>query len=59
MNEAQLCRHRLENLQGSVTSEDILFGDEVIAKKGETIGREHIVMVQDHHRAADGGPASI
>ena len=47
MNEAQLVQTRLENLQGSVTSKDILFRNEVIAKKGETIGREHIVMVQD------------
>ena len=47
MKEAQIIQTRLENLQGSVTDEDITFGDEVVASAGETVGREHIIMVQD------------
>ena len=47
MKEAQMVQTRLENLQGSVTKEDIVFVDELVAKKGETVGREHIVLVQD------------
>ena len=34
MKEAQIVQTRLENLQGSVTKEDITFGDEVIASEG-------------------------
>ena len=47
MKEAQLIQTRFENLQGSQTKEDITFGDEVVANAGESVGREHIVMVQD------------
>ncbi len=47
MKEAQTVQTRLENLQGSVTKEEITSGDEVVAGAGETVGREHIVLVQD------------
>jgi DNA-directed RNA polymerase subunit beta' len=47
INEAQTIQRRLENLQGSVASEAISLGAEVIAEAGETIGLEHISVVQD------------
>ena len=47
MREAQFTEQRLENLQGSAASEDISLGEQLIAKKGETVGREHIVLVQE------------
>jgi DNA-directed RNA polymerase subunit beta' len=47
INEAQATQRRLENLQGSSTSEQITLGEEVIAESGETIGLEHISVVQD------------
>ncbi len=47
INEAQAVQRRLENLQGSVASEQILLGEEVLAESGETIGKEHISLVQD------------
>lgn len=47
VNEAQSVERRLENLKGSAASEDIALGDTVIVKKGETVGREHSVLVQE------------
>jgi DNA-directed RNA polymerase subunit beta' len=47
INEAQATQRRLENLHGSSTSEQIMLGEEVIAESGETIGLEHISVVQD------------
>jgi DNA-directed RNA polymerase subunit beta' len=47
VNEAQAIQQRLDNLQGSTTSEQITLGDDVIAEAGETIGLEHITVVQD------------
>ncbi len=47
MKQAQSVQTRIENLQGSITPEDIKIGDEVIASAGESIGREHIVLIQD------------
>ncbi len=47
VREAKLVEQRLDNLKGSEAPETIKLGDKVIAKKGETIGREHIVMVQE------------
>ncbi len=47
INEAQATQRRLENLQGSSTPEQIMLGDEVIAEADETIGLEHISIVQD------------
>jgi DNA-directed RNA polymerase subunit beta' len=44
---AQLIEKRLENLMGETAPEKIVLGDVVIAKKGQTIGREHIVLVQE------------
>jgi DNA-directed RNA polymerase subunit beta' len=38
---------RLGNMQGSAATENVSLGDQLIAKKGETIGREHIVLVQE------------
>ncbi len=47
VNEAQAIERRLENLKGSAASEDIVLGDTVIVKEGETVGREHTVLVQE------------
>jgi DNA-directed RNA polymerase subunit beta' len=47
VSEAQSVERRLENLKGSVASEDILLGDAVIVKADETVGREHTVLVQE------------
>ncbi len=47
IKEAQGIQRRLENLQKSTTDVQILFGGEVIAETGETIGLEHIAVVQD------------
>jgi DNA-directed RNA polymerase subunit beta' len=47
VSEAQAVEQRLENLMGDDVTEQITLGDIVIAEKGETIGREHIVLVQE------------
>ena len=47
VREAKVMEKRLENLMDSKASENIVLGDETIAKKGEVIGREHVVMVQE------------
>ncbi|MFZ1399158.1 MAG: hypothetical protein WAS33_19785, partial [Candidatus Promineifilaceae bacterium] len=47
VTEAQAVERRLENLKGSAASEDIALGETVIVKKGETVGREHSVLVQE------------
>ncbi len=47
VRDAQVTEQRLDNLMDSEAGEDILLGDTVIAKKGDVIGREHIVLVQE------------
>ncbi|PID84719.1 MAG: DNA-directed RNA polymerase subunit beta' [Chloroflexi bacterium] len=47
VRDAKTTEQRLENLLDAKASEDIVLGDEVIAKEGELIGREHIVLVQE------------
>jgi DNA-directed RNA polymerase subunit beta' len=47
MREAQLVEQRLGNMQGSAATAEVVLGDHLIAKKGEAIGREHIVLVQE------------
>jgi DNA-directed RNA polymerase subunit beta' len=47
VRKAQLIEKRLENTMGEAAGEKIALGDVTIAKKGETIGREHIVLVQE------------
>ena len=47
VRKAQLIEKRLENTMGEAAGEKIALGDITIAKKGETIGREHIVLVQE------------
>jgi DNA-directed RNA polymerase subunit beta' len=47
VTEAQSVERRLENLKGSAASEDIVLAETVIVKKGETVGREHSVLVQE------------
>lgn len=47
VKEAKTIEQRLENLQDSAASKDIVLGDRVIVKKKETVGREHIVMIQE------------
>ncbi|MEJ2747829.1 MAG: DNA-directed RNA polymerase subunit beta', partial [Anaerolineae bacterium] len=47
VREAKSIEQRLENLSGSPASEDIALGGKTIVKKGETVGREHVVIVQE------------
>ena len=47
VREAKAIEQRLENLQGTVTPEEIVLGDTVIAEADETIGRQHTVIVQE------------
>ncbi len=47
VSAAQAVEKRLENLMGEAATEKIVLDDTVIAKKGDTIGREHIVLVQE------------
>ncbi len=47
VSEAQVAEQHLENLMGDEVAEQISLGDIVVAEKGETIGREHIVLVQE------------
>ncbi len=47
VRDAKVMEKRLENLLDTKASENIVLGDETIAKKGEVIGREHLVMVQE------------
>lgn len=47
VSEAQLVEKRLDNLLNEETSETITLGDVIIAEKGDKIGREHIVLVQE------------
>ena len=47
VREAKTIEQRLENLSGSSASENILLGEKTIIKKGETVGREHTVIVQE------------
>ncbi|MCP4361294.1 MAG: DNA-directed RNA polymerase subunit beta' [Chloroflexi bacterium] len=47
VREAKSVEQRLENLKDNEASEDIILGETVIAKAGESIGREHSVMVQE------------
>ncbi|MCC6601732.1 MAG: DNA-directed RNA polymerase subunit beta' [Anaerolineae bacterium] len=47
VKEAQSVERRLENLKGSAASDDIILGGTIIVKAGETVGREHSVLVQE------------
>ena len=47
VREAKSIEQRLENLSGSSANEDIVLGEKTIIKKGETVGREHTVIVQE------------
>lgn len=47
VQEAKVIEQRLENLTDQATSEDIKLGDSVIMSAGETVGKEHTVMVQE------------
>ncbi|MBK8906116.1 MAG: DNA-directed RNA polymerase subunit beta' [Anaerolineaceae bacterium] len=47
VKEAQSVERRLDNLKGSAASEDIILGGTIIVKSGETVGREHSVLVQE------------
>ena len=47
VRDAKAIEQRLNNLQDSTASEDIVLGDIVIVNSGETVGREHIVRVQE------------
>ncbi|MCA9970101.1 MAG: DNA-directed RNA polymerase subunit beta' [Anaerolineales bacterium] len=45
--EAKQMEQRLANLEGTVAAAELKLGGHVIAKAGETIGREHVVLVQE------------
>ncbi|MDX1664588.1 MAG: hypothetical protein R3272_12400, partial [Candidatus Promineifilaceae bacterium] len=47
VQEARTTEQRLNNLQGSEAQDDIRLGDELIVAEGETVGREHVVRVQE------------
>ncbi|HMT21008.1 MAG TPA: DNA-directed RNA polymerase subunit beta', partial [Promineifilum sp.] len=47
VQEAKSIEQRLTNLKGSAVSEDIILSGELIVQKGEKVGREHIVQVQE------------
>ncbi len=47
VREAKVMEQRLENLLGTAVSDEIKLGGAVIAKKGVSIGREHMAMVQE------------
>ncbi len=47
VREAKAVEQRMENLQGSAASSDIKIGDITIVPKGEVVGREHTVVVQE------------
>jgi DNA-directed RNA polymerase subunit beta' len=47
VREAKAIEQRLENLSGSAADEDIVLGEKTIINKGETVGKEHIVIVQE------------
>jgi DNA-directed RNA polymerase subunit beta' len=47
VQEARHAEQRLTNLSGSAATEDIILAGEVIAQKGEKVGREHLVLVQE------------
>jgi len=47
VREAKMMEQRLENMKKSAAPDDITLDGEMIAQKGETIGREHAVLVQE------------
>ncbi len=47
VQEAKVIEQRLTNLKNSAASEDIILSGELIVQKGEKVGREHIVQVQE------------
>ncbi|MFS8085707.1 MAG: DNA-directed RNA polymerase subunit beta', partial [Acidobacteriota bacterium] len=47
VQEAKVIEQRLTNLKNSVASEDIILSGELLVQKGEKVGREHIVQVQE------------
>ncbi|MDT8306964.1 MAG: DNA-directed RNA polymerase subunit beta', partial [Anaerolineae bacterium] len=47
VQDAKSVEQRLSNLQGKEAPEDIDLGDTRIVAKGDTVGREHVVMVQE------------
>lgn len=47
VQEARTTEQRLANLTGQAAASDIRLGDRVVLTAGETVGREHIVLVQE------------
>ena len=47
VQEAKHIEQRLTNLKGSSASEDIILAGELIVQKGEAVGREHTVLVNE------------
>ena len=47
VREAKMMEQRLENMKKNPATEDFLLDGEIIVQKGETIGREHAVLVQE------------
>ena len=47
VREAKIIEQRLANLRGKESPEDVLLDGEFVAQKGEVVGREHVVMVQE------------
>jgi len=47
VNDAQGLEKRLENMMGEAAAEELKLGEKAIVGKGEKVGREHIVLVQE------------
>jgi DNA-directed RNA polymerase subunit beta' len=47
VREAQVIEKRLDNSMNEEIDKDVVLGEITIASKGDTIGREHIVLVQE------------
>ena len=47
VGEAQAIEKRLENMMDGESDQDILLGESLIAAKGDTIGREHTILLQE------------
>ncbi len=47
VREAKMMEQRLENMKKNPATEDIILDGEIIVQKGQSIGREHAVLVQE------------
>src|SRR5690606_34241489 len=50
VQEAKVAEQRVQNMLGAAAAEDLMLGELTIIRKGETIGREHLVTIQNATR---------